>query len=179
MISRVVSGINYFEVPAIFEADAVIESDTRQVVESSLAKESVTTEYLSIIEEVTTEPVGKADKLTVPAVKQITSISATYPFYFQREGASFEMLVTYRSKDEKFRFEDMRFKPPKQRVVYKDKTFAFESVCGLLTDARRDYAFYIQPVVVKISRFSIYPTVVIGNQFNISYGLGLGIRWGK
>ena len=117
----------------------------------------------------TSRPVRKDPKPTNLTV-------ATFPLRFSREGASFQADIKYRYSDKTFVIENPYFTAPKSKVIYRDRFFKFGSACGLLTDSEA-YSIYIQPIIVSIWRFDIYPTLLIGESYNVSYGLGVGIGW--
>ena len=104
-------------------------------------------------------------------------ITAFHPFYFSREGASFQMDITYRYYDQKFRFENMTFVAPKQKVVYRESLFKFGSAMGLLTDTNGNTKLLLQPVNFSLWKINFYPTLMIDPEYQISYGGLVGFRW--
>ena len=147
---------------------------TAEVVETNAIVTTEVAKHITVYDTVLVTPPYTPPYTPPKPTGDNLSTVASHPFYFSREGASFEMDITYRYRDKKFRFENMRFKAPKPKVVYKQRIFAFGSACGLLTDSE-EYSAYFQPVIVSVWRFDIYPTILIDDK--VSYGVGVGIGW--
>ena len=170
-----------FEVPATIEATAEIVKSKPLPIEDTGRQNDSTDPTMSQPakqnEETTTLLVNKDTKPTSPIVKPDMNISATYPFYFEREGASFGVDIIYRYADRKFRFENMRFKAPKRQIVYRDRLLKFGSAMGLLVDSQGDYKLLLQPINFSLWKFEFYPTVMVDPEYQISYGGLIGLRW--
>ena len=153
-----------FEVPATIEATAEIVRDT-VFVPNTIVKTDTVLVNRNVYLPRSSKPIPDLN------------ISATHPFYFAREGASFQMDITYRYQDQKFRFDNMQFNAPKPKVVYRERILKFGSAIGLLTDSTGEYKLLLQPINFSLWKFNIYPTLMVSPEYEISYGGLVGFRW--
>ena len=151
------------------------EPTPEEAIETTAIIETV---YVEKPAKIITKQITKTDTVLVNTPSATPSfIEATNEFYFEREGASFGMDITYRYKDRKFRFENMRFKAPKRQIVYRDRLLKFGSAMGLLVDSQGDYKLLLQPINFSLWKFEFYPTVMVDPEYQISYGGLIGLRW--
>ena len=150
----------------------------------------IETVYVEQPAKIITKQITKTDTVLVKknvylptkAVKAEQIVTAFHPFYFSREGASFQMDITYRYSDQKFRFENMQFNAPKQKVVYRDKIFKLSSGIGYLRGLNGNDCMPLQPINLRVWKLNLKPTIMpywdnIKNEYGFAYGGMVEFIW--